>query len=416
MKVLNITKSYRTGGAAIAAYNIHSAILRCKNIKSQYLSQSQFRSNNKGITARSFYLTRSFYLILGWLHQKISNFPIIFIKDRKSHSCNLLPTSWHKYINNSDVDVVIVHWIGSGGLSIGDLLKIKKPIIWVLHDMWIFCGSEHIANDDRYIQGYYKSNKPTNALFDIDRYFWKVKKRAINSLSNIYFVAPSQWMFDKAKQSMILKNSKILKINIPIEVDYWSEKSNKTHMFMDKYSDGEINITFGSSSFSNNKGLKMFIDSLILLKQRANPKKIVINFFGCIDDGIIKRTPFSFKNYGFISSNTDLREIYQNSDLCVFPSFIESFGQMAAEASISGAFVIAYSETGISDFIKNGKNGILFSNYSERELANAIYESISNAKRRDVIKYNELTIKKDLSQEFIGAKYGELLNNIKEYS
>jgi len=409
MKVLNISKSYRTGGAAIAAYNIHSSILNI-GIKSHYLSQRQFRSINKGKIASG--IISAF----GWIHQKISNSPLIFIQDRKSHSCNLLPTSWHNYINNSDFDIVIVHWVGSGGLSISDLLKITIPIVWVLHDMWIFCGSEHIASNNRYINGYSKSNKPANILLDIDRYFWKKKKCAINKLNDIYFVAPSQWMYEQAKQSTVLKNSKVIKINIPMDVDYWSFKPIKINKLVDNSPESEITITFGSSSVSKNKGLKMFVDSLILLKQKVNSNRVVINYFGSLDDEVIKRTPFSYNNHGFIPSKDHLRAIYQNSDLCVFPSLIESFGQMAAEASISGAFVIAYSKTGVSDFINHGKNGALFSCYSVKGLANALYDSMFKTERIDIMKYNEFNINKTLSPEFIGVKYCELLNNIRKRS
>ena len=42
-------------------------------------------------------------------------------------------------------------------LSIADIAKIKKPIVWTLHDMWAFCGAEHYTTDKRWINGYCES-------------------------------------------------------------------------------------------------------------------------------------------------------------------------------------------------------------------------------------------------------------------
>lgn len=408
MKVLNISKSFKVGGAAIAAYNIHLSLLNNKKINSYCMSQSEFRLNNKGRIAKNI------GLITGWIHQKISNLPTMLVKNRKSQSrsCNLLPTNWHKYINDSDFDVVIVHWVGSGGLSIGDLLKIEKTIVWVLHDMWFFCGSEHVSSGDRYIHGYDKSNKPKNTLIDIDRFFWKRKKMAIDKIDDIYFIAPSQWMLDRAKQSKILKKSKISIINVPIDVEFWKHTSNRENVKAYKHLNSNVRITFGSSSTSRNKGLEMFIESLKLLS-KLELNNIIINYVGLLDNNALKRTPFNYNNHGFISSNNHLREVYQDSDICVFPSYIESFGQMAAESSTSGAYVVAYSETGVSDFIKNDKNGVLFNVFSKECLADAIKYSINRVSQVNVLEYNDLTINKSLSMKHIGKKYSEFFNSIK---
>jgi len=218
-------------------------------------------------------------------------------------------------------------------------------------------------------------------------------------------------MFERAKQSKILKKSNISIINIPLDVNFWKFKPKAKVSPLPEY----LNITFGTSSFSEDKGLLMFVNSLILLRKNTSIDSVVVNYVGKLDDDILKRTPFRYNNHGFISSNIGLREVYQKSDLCVFPSYIESFGQMAAESSIAGAYVIAYSKTGVSDFIKNGENGTLFSVYSEEALAEAINQSIASIKRLNILKYNKLTINKELSLEYIGNKYGKLLDDINQH-
>ena len=56
-----------------------------------------------------------------------------------------------KYINDSEADLVHLHWINAGGLSIEDISNIAKPIVWTMHDNWVFTGGCHVMWDcERY--------------------------------------------------------------------------------------------------------------------------------------------------------------------------------------------------------------------------------------------------------------------------
>ena len=62
-----------------------------------------------------------------------------------THSISIFQSPWIDYINKSDVDIVHLHWVQNEMLSVADIGKIKKPIVWTLHDMWAFCGAEHLS-------------------------------------------------------------------------------------------------------------------------------------------------------------------------------------------------------------------------------------------------------------------------------
>ena len=70
------------------------------------------------------------------------------------HSPALVPSRWPELINSSDADVVNLHWVQAEMLSIADISRIGKPVVWTLHDMWAFCGAEHYAWDNRWRDGY----------------------------------------------------------------------------------------------------------------------------------------------------------------------------------------------------------------------------------------------------------------------
>ena len=72
------------------------------------------------------------------------------------HSPAILPSSWSKRINNSDFDIVNLHWVGGEMISVKDIGRIKNLQYGPLHDMWAFCGAEHYSLDKRWCDGYKK--------------------------------------------------------------------------------------------------------------------------------------------------------------------------------------------------------------------------------------------------------------------
>jgi len=71
------------------------------------------------------------------------------VKRYKNKTKTLFSPAWVPFsniadrINSLNPDLVHFHWIAGGMLRIEDLTKIKKPIVWSLHDMWAFTGGCH---------------------------------------------------------------------------------------------------------------------------------------------------------------------------------------------------------------------------------------------------------------------------------
>ena len=50
-------------------------------------------------------------------------------------------------INTSNADIVNIHWATDGFMSIREIGRIQKPVVWSIYDMWPFCGTEHYGTD-----------------------------------------------------------------------------------------------------------------------------------------------------------------------------------------------------------------------------------------------------------------------------
>jgi len=406
-KILHISK-YKDGGAGIAAYNIHKSILAHSGIESFFLSQDEYREislNNKKIKSLNIFLP-----FLSWLHQKISNLPILFFAPKlRGRSCNLLPTRWHKLANNGEYNAVVVHWVGGGGLSMTDLCKIKIPVLWVLHDMWIFSGTEHVVTDKRYSDGY----KKTKLFIDIDRMFWKVKRKRLKNMSaKISFIAPSMWMYRCARDSKMLEGFDVSMIHNPIDVAFWRGDSGSYNQPIKPITSSRLTITFGATSLSYLKGAQLFVQALQKLNRTMQLDNVFINYVGKLDKDIISHTPYNYHNYGFVDIKEDLRNIYRKSSLCVFPSYIESFGQMAAEAALTGTPVIIYKHTGAADFIVHGYNGTLFDYYNSDSLAVAIKASLKMKSRNNLSAYDFCKAYRSITMQSVSDEYQKLIIDI----
>jgi D-inositol-3-phosphate glycosyltransferase len=88
---------------------------------------------------------------------------------------------------------------------------------------------------------------------------------------------------------------------------------------------------------------------------------------------------------------------YNAADICVIPSYHESFGLVAVEALASGTPVVASRVGGLATIVKDGETGYLFDGRSPETLAmylcllmleNEIRESMAKAARSSVMKYD----------------------------
>lgn len=87
---------------------------------------------------------------------------------------------------------------------------------------------------------------------------------------------------------------------------------------------------------------------------------------------------------GYVEKNETIKRLYQNADICVFPSRYESFGLTILEAMGFGKPVIASKVGGIPEIIEDRVNGILVRPRSH-DLAKNIVALVKNPKLRNKI-------------------------------
>ena len=107
-------------------------------------------------------------------------------------------------INETPCDIVNLHWI-SYMLSIEDIGKINKTIVWTLHDMWAFCGGEHYVSDEKQLENYLlptnaAENKNQGAGQNKNMDAW-LKKAECWQLKKFIIICPSAWLQSLSKKA-----------------------------------------------------------------------------------------------------------------------------------------------------------------------------------------------------------------------
>ena len=93
--------------------------------------------------------------------------------------------------------------------------------------------------------------------------------------------------------------------------------------------------------------------------------------------------------------------------ICVLPSYYESFGITGLEAIACQRAVIA-TPLGFSEYIENGKDGIIIPAKDEGALKNAIVDLMTNEKKRKKLEKNARKKALKYSWDKVAKKYLEI--------
>lgn len=219
-----ISKSDVHGGAAIAAYRLMYA-LNSEGENAKMLVCDKRSDNLKVIQGGSklnnrwnFYRERGEIFLYNHLSRK-------FLFDISIANTGLSITELDEFKN---ADVIHLHWINQGMLSIKEIEKILlsgKKVVWTMHDMWPFTGICHHSGDcNKYENSCgrcpYIANPSdkdlSNSIFN--------KKKDIYSKGNITFVACSDWLKKLAEKSPLTNGHKIVSVPNPIDTDLYKPK------------------------------------------------------------------------------------------------------------------------------------------------------------------------------------------------
>lgn len=413
MKILHISHSNLLGGAANYVDRVilsHEQIKLENTLLASSLKKSEYNSylvSPLGSKSNNFFKAKAAQTF----DSKIKLLEIS--STHRFKSPNLIGAIKASTLNESKGDLVHLYWINGGLISIKQIGKIQKPIVWTLLDMWPFLGSEHYLLDSdtpRFIEGYNKSNRNSDSKgIDLCRLVWQSKKKHFKKL---HLVSPSKWLAREAQKSALFSEIDIEIIPPPIDstvfrpLDKILARSN-LGINNEKFTIGYL------GGISSRKGWD-FIKELCNYPELNSNWQFLLG--GASKDAY--SNSIKIKNnvsiVGYLDKSEKLIDFYSSIDVLLVPSTSEAYGLVAQEAQTTGVPVIVFKDTGAEDVVIHGSTGLVCAKRSTLSLFQAI-ESLyleEFSKKLATARFSRERAKKEWSMNVIGNRYLEMYTSI----
>lgn len=380
LKVVQVNFSDIDGGAARAANRIHAA-LRRQGVDSRMFVNSK-RSDDWTVQKPDVRGMATIIKLRRILSDSLNR--TLNTENPVHHSSAILPSRWPQRLNKCDADLVHLHWLGFEMMSIADIGRLRKPLVWTLHDMWGFCGAEHLSDGFRWRDGYLKHNRPPfESGFDLNRWTWLRKLK--HWRRPIHIVTPSRWLADCVRQSVVMRGWPVDVIPNPIDTEAWQPidkmlARNLLHLT----GDGPF-LLFGAidGTCDRNKGFDLLKSALDHLRGELAGLELVVFGQSAPKDPLDLGFPIHFA--GHLNDDISLRLLYSAADVVVVPSRQESLSNVAIEAHSCGTPVVAFNVCGVPDVVEHKHTGYLATPFDTEDLAQGIRWVLDGSERRALL-------------------------------
>jgi glycosyltransferase involved in cell wall biosynthesis len=409
MKIIHLNYSDINGGAARAAHRIHHCLLDAGVDSRLWVCKSE--SGDWTVNGPCGKFDKAMIMLRPYIASYFTK--TLTTSNSTTHSPSVLPSNFVARINSSDADVVHLHWVHGEMLSVKDIGRIKKPIVWTLHDMWGFCGAEHYSDELRWRDGYHRNNRPINESgFDLNRWTWGRKRKYWKR--SMHIVTPSQWLAVCAQNSALMKDWPVSVVPNAIDTKSWSPiKKNIARDILGLPSDVPL-LLFGAIGGGSDprKGFDLLLDALKFLSEESNIRGLELMVFGQMAPKIPINLGFPIHYTGHLHDDISLRLLYSAADALVIPSRIDNLPNTGLEAQACACPVIGFKVGGLPDIITHKHNGYLAEAFDIKDLAQGVSWVINNRVTCVLQKQSRERAEDCYSFSTISKKYLSIYNNV----
>lgn len=359
MKIVIVNKSDTTGGAAVVSRRLMEA-LREEGADARMLVVEKLTDSPYVETAAPkrkamvpFLLER----LKIFIHLRFSR-KNLFKVDTASDG---LPLWLHPLVK--DADAILLNWVNQGMLSlkgIRNILKLGKPVVWTMHDMWCMTGVCHHAGLCRGFEDKSGLCRECPLLPKGDSLARDVVSRklaAYGLAQRIKFVAVSRWLAEKGRCSVLLGKQDVSVIPNAFII------KRESRSRIAKRHDDKVTLLFGAARLDDPvKGLPVLVEATRRLRS-DNPgladRLELVTFGGVKYPESLSGFGISHRHLGVIRGEDAIRETYENADILVSASSYETLPGTLVEAQAYGCIPVSFNRGGQGDIVTHGSTGYL---------------------------------------------------------
>ncbi len=410
MRILIVNTTEKTGGAAVAAYRLMEALnnngvkakMLVRDKETQQLTVCALPSQGR---ARWLFLWERFIV---WLNMGLRRKHLFEVDIA---NCGTDITLLHEF---QEADVIHLHWVNQGMLSLKDIRKIleRKPVVWTMHDLWPAAAICHLSFDCRKFETHCEQCQlqSLRTIYDLASHVWRQKQKMLHD-KQVSFVACSQWLASEANKSALLKGQRVYSIPNPIDTRLFRPGDRQSaRQSLGLPLDKRV-ILFASQRVTNvNKGMNYLIEACRLLADRypESVNSIVVAILGGHAEEITGLLPFPTYPLGYINDHHRIVSVYQASDVFVLPSLSENLPNTIMEAMACGVPSVGFRVGGIPEEIDHQENGYIAQYRDAQDLAEGIWWTLDATRADAVRKACIQKVCRCYSQQSVANRYIEV--------
>lgn len=319
-----------------------------------------------------------------------------------------------KIIENFNPDIIQLFNLHAYYINSYKLLEYLKkrpqtPVLYTMFDEFPYMGRCPFSLECEQFKSECKkcphlNNYPKSLFFDRSSYSFKRKKKIYEGFNHITF-ASVKWCCERARESALLRNKRIIEIDNPINYDdvFYPRNAEKLRKELGIAANKKIVMTVAVASIPT-KGGKYFVE---LARQMLNDEEIVFVYVGYdVTDWDI---PNNMITIGFVKSQELLAEYYSLADLFVCTSLADLTPNACLDAMGCGTPLAGFSEGGVP-YCASGEFGSFVRTFDVKALSKVV--KIAPIKSKESIEATRNYAYNRYSSNLVYKKYLEIYNEL----
>ncbi len=384
MKVVHVSTWDGAGGAGVAAYRLHAALLDA-GADSRMFVENKCREDERVLAFRP---ARGLCVRLRRVARRlwISAALRRYVRTRPP---GLEPFSDPRTIYGAapvrqlpPCDILHLHWVAQF-VDYGEFfrrLPSRVRVVWTLHDMNAFTGGCHYdLGCGRFAaQCGACPQLGSRSENDLSRAGWRRKRDAFRRLrGRMHIVTPSHWMAEQVRLSSLLGEFAVTVIPNGVDAEQFAPRDPVAcRSILGLPSEARVLLFLAHSVDNRRKGFGFLRDALAGLR---GVKDLVLLSAGAGRPDVPAVLPHV--HLGYVQGQRFLSAVYSAADLFVIPSLQDNLPNTVLESMACGRPVVGFEVGGIPDMVRPGETGFLVPPQDADALRETILGALSDMDR-----------------------------------